>query len=112
MRQVRVGRHSVLLSCLFIFALFKFFPASIQLRKQSFLWADDLSTYDSVLEFSLWPGVFEHLSLFALLMSLSTLVQMKFNGQPTNNQMPQLKYMMYIMPIVFFFIMSFLTFFN
>ena len=89
-----------------LFALFKFFPASIQLRKQSFLWADDLSTYDSVLEFSLWPGVFEHLSLFALLMSLSTLVQMKFNAQPTNSQMPQLKYMMYIMPIVFFFIMN------
>ena len=89
-----------------LLAVFKFFPASIQLRKQSFLWADDLSTYDSVLEFSLWPGVFEHLSLFALLMSLSTLVQMKFNAQPTNSQMPQLKYMMYIMPIVFFFIMN------
>lgn len=100
------GCLPMLLQIPILFALFKFFPASIQLRKQSFLWADDLSTYDSVLEFSLWPGVFEHLSLFALLMSLSTLVQMKFNAQPTNNQMPQLKYMMYIMPVVFFFIMN------
>ena len=100
------GCLPMLLQIPILFALFKFFPASIQLRKQSFLWADDLSTYDSVLEFSLWPGVFEHLSLFALLMSLSTLVQMKFNAQPTNSQMPQLKYMMYIMPIVFFFIMN------
>ena len=100
------GCLPMLLQVPILFALFKFFPSSIQLRKQSFLWADDLSTYDSVLEFSLWPGVFEHLSLFALLMSISTLVQMKFNAQPTNNQMPQLKYMMYIMPVVFFFIMN------
>ena len=100
------GCLPMLLQIPILFALFKFFPSSIQLRKQSFLWADDLSTYDSVLEFSLWPGVFEHLSLFALLMSISTLVQMKFNAQPTNNQMPQLKYMMYIMPVVFFFIMN------
>ena len=100
------GCLPMLLQIPILFALFKFFPASIQLRKQSFLWAEDLSTYDSVLEFSLWPGVFEHLSLFALLMSISTLVQMKFNAQPTNTQMPQMKYIMYIMPIVFFFIMN------
>ena len=100
------GCLPMLLQIPILFALFKFFPASIQLRKQPFLWADDLSTYDSVLEFSLWPGVFEHLSLFALLMSISTLIQMRFNAQPTNNQMPQLKYIMYIMPVVFFFIMN------
>lgn len=100
------GCLPMLLQIPILFALFKFFPSSIQLRKQPFLWADDLSTYDAVLEFSFWPGVFEHLSLFALLMSLSTVVQMKFNAQPTNSQMPQLKYMMYIMPVVFFFIMN------
>ena len=100
------GCLPMLLQIPILFALFKFFPSSIQLRKQSFLWADDLSTYDSVLEFSFLPGIFEHLSLFALLMSISTLVQMKFNTQPTNTQMPQLKYMMYIMPVVFFFIMN------
>ena len=100
------GCLPMLLQIPILFALFKFFPSSIQLRKQSFLWADDLSTYDSVLEFSFLPGIFEHLSLFALLMSISTLVQMKFNAQPTNSQMPQLKYMMYIMPVVFFFIMN------
>jgi len=100
------GCLPMLLQIPILFALFKFFPSSIQLRKQSFLWADDLSTYDSVIEFSFLPGIFEHLSLFALLMSISTLVQMKFNAQPTNNQMPQLKYMMYIMPVVFFFIMN------
>ena len=100
------GCLPMLLQIPILFALFKFFPSSIQLRQQSFLWADDLSTYDSVWEFSLWPGIFDHLSLFALLMSISTLVQMRFNTQPTNTQMPQLKYMMYIMPVVFFFIMN------
>ncbi len=100
------GCLPMLLQIPILFALFKFFPSSIQLRQQSFLWADDLSTYDSVWEFSLWPGIFDHLSLFALLMSISTLVQMRFNTQPTNSQMPQLKYMMYIMPVVFFFIMN------
>lgn len=91
-----------------LFALFKFFPASIQLRQEAFLWANDLSTYDTwpFGEFGLIPGWFDHLSLFALLMSISTLVQMRFNAQPSNSQMPQLKYIMYIMPVVFFFIMN------
>ena len=91
-----------------LFALFKFFPASIQLRQEGFLWAADLSTYDTwpFGEFALIPGWFDHLSLFALLMSISTLVQMRFNAQPSNSQMPQLKYIMYIMPVVFFFIMN------
>ncbi|OUV56282.1 MAG: hypothetical protein CBC73_02725, partial [Flavobacteriales bacterium TMED113] len=91
-----------------LFALFKFFPASIQLRQEGFLWASDLSTYDTwpFGEFGLIPGWFDHLSLFALLMSISTLVQMRFNAQPSNSQMPQLKYIMYIMPVVFFFIMN------
>ena len=74
------GCLPMLLQIPILFALFKFFPSSIQLRKQPFLWADDLSTYDAVLEFSFRPGVSEHLSLFALLMSLSTVVQMKFNA--------------------------------
>jgi len=91
-----------------LFALFKFFPSSIQLRREGFLWASDLSTYDTwpFGEFGLIPGWFDHLSLFALLMSISTLVQMRFNSQPSNSQMPQLKYIMYIMPVVFFFIMN------
>ena len=90
-----------------LIALFRFFPSSIELRQQPFLWADDLSTYDSVLEFALWPGYFDHLSLFALLMSISTLVQMVYSNQLSSTpQMPQMKYIMYIMPVVFFFVMN------
>ena len=102
------GCLPMLLQIPILFALFKFFPASIQLRQEGFLWAADLSTYDTwpFGEFGLIPGWFDHLSLFALLMSISTLVQMRFNAQPSNSQMPQLKYIMYIMPVVFFFIMN------
>ena len=102
------GCLPMLLQIPILFALFKFFPSSIQLRQESFLWATDLSTYDTwpFGEFGLIPGWFDHLSLFALLMSISTLVQMRFNAQPSNSQMPQLKYIMYIMPVVFFFVMN------
>jgi YidC/Oxa1 family membrane protein insertase len=87
-----------------IFAVFRFFPASIELRQQSFLWADDLSTYDSIatLPFNI-PFYGAHVSLFTLLFAISTLIYTYFNNQLTasNNQFPQLKWMMYLMPIMF-----------
>lgn len=87
-----------------IFAIFRFFPASIELRQQSFLWADDLSTYDSIatLPFNI-PFYGAHVSLFTLLFAISTLIYTYFNNQLTasNNQFPQLKWMMYLMPIMF-----------
>ena len=92
-----------------LIALFRFFPASIELRQQPFLWADDLSTYDSILDlgFSI-PLYGDHISLFALLMTLATALQMVYSNQMSsgNAQMQQMKYVMYIMPVIFLFVMN------
>jgi YidC/Oxa1 family membrane protein insertase len=98
------GCIPVLLQMPILIALFKFFPASIELRQQPFLWATDLSTYDTVYNFGFsvpWYG--DHVSLFALLMTGSTLLYTWSNSQlmGTQNQMPGMKWMMYLMPIVF-----------
>ncbi|MBA3971693.1 MAG: membrane protein insertase YidC [Bacteroidetes bacterium] len=98
------GCIPVLLQMPILIALFNFFPASIELRQQSFLWAHDLSTFDSVYNFGFnvpWYG--DHVSLFALLMTGSTLLYTWSNSQlmGTSNQMPGMKWMMYLMPILF-----------
>ena len=98
------GCIPVLLQMPILIALFNFFPASIELRQQSFLWAHDLSTFDSVYNFGFnvpWYG--DHVSLFALLMTASTLLYTWSNSQlmGTSNQMPGMKWMMYLMPILF-----------
>ena len=91
-----------------LIALFRFFPASIELRQQPFLWADDLSTYDSILDFGFSIPLYgDHISLFALLMTGATLLQMIYSNQLSgSSQMPQMKYVMYTMPIVFLFVMN------
>ena len=85
-----------------LIAMFRFFPASIELRQQSFLWADDLSTYDSIydLGFNI-PFYGDHISLFTLLMTISTLLYTKMNSSMATGQMAQMKWMMYLMPIMF-----------
>lgn len=85
-----------------LIAMFRFFPASIELRQQSFLWADDLSSYDSIYElgFSI-PFYGDHISLFTLLMTISTLLYTKMNSSMATGQMAQMKWMMYLMPIMF-----------
>ena len=92
-----------------LFALFRFFPASIELRQQGFLWANDLSTYDSIydLGFSI-PFYGDHVSLFTLLMTVTTVLQMKFSNSMSSSttQMPQMKYMMYMMPVIFLGVMN------
>lgn len=101
------GCIPVLLQMPILIALFNFFPASIELRQQSFLWAHDLSTYDSVWDFGNIPVIHslygDHMSLFALLMTASTLLYTWSNSQlmGTSNQMPGMKWMMYLMPIMF-----------
>ena len=88
-----------------LIAMFRFFPASIELRGQSFLWADDLSSYDSVLNlpFSI-PFYGDHVSLFALLMAISLFGYSWYNYQQTASSQPQMagmKFMMlYLMPIM------------
>jgi YidC/Oxa1 family membrane protein insertase len=93
-----------------LLAVFRFFPANFDLRQQSFLWAEDLSSYDSILDFgfNLWPYG-DHISLFTLLMSGTTLIYTYMNSgnmqQPTQPGMPDLRVIMYIFPIlmIFFF---------
>ena len=88
-----------------LIAVFRFFPASIELRDQPFLWADDLSSYDSILNlpFSI-PFYGDHISLFALLMAASMFFYSYYNYQQTastQTQMPGMKFMMvYLMPVM------------
>jgi len=87
-----------------LIALFRFFPASIELRHKAFLWADDLSSYDSIydLPFNI-PFYGDHVSLFTLLMTVTTIIYTKMNSdlQGSNPQMAQMKWIMYLMPIMF-----------
>ena len=96
------GCIPMLLQMPILFALFRFFPASIELRQKSFLWATDLSTYDSVLDLPFEiPFYGDHVSLFTLLMTVSTLLYTRMNSQMSGPQMAQMKWMMYLMPIMF-----------
>ncbi len=92
-----------------LIAIFRFFPASIELRQQPFLWADDLSTYDSIVEFPRFLGM-DHLSLFTILMTITTLIYTYVNNKQmdvsSNPQMKPMKWMMYLMPIMFFAIFN------
>ena len=96
------GCIPMLLQMPILFALFRFFPASIELRQQKFLWADDLSSYDSVLSLPFEiPFYGDHVSLFTLLMTISTLLYTRMNNQMSGPQMAQMKWMMYLMPVMF-----------
>jgi YidC/Oxa1 family membrane protein insertase len=98
------GCVPMLLQFPILIAMFRFFPASIELRQQSFLWAHDLSSYDSVLNlpFNI-PFYGDHVSLFCLLMTISTIMYTKMNNDMmgSTNTMPGMKTMMYLMPIMF-----------
>ena len=90
-----------------LIAMYRFFPSSIELRQEGFLWATDLSSYDSIYDF---PNGFsipfygDHVSLFTLLMTVATLLSVKMNSEMSGGaqmNMPQMKVMMYLMPIMF-----------
>jgi YidC/Oxa1 family membrane protein insertase len=92
------------------YALFRFFPGSIDFRQESFLWAHDLSTYDSVWDFGFsLPFYGDHMSLFTILWAGTTVLYSYYNMQ--NMQMPtqqgmnanMMKYMQYLMPVMFLF---------
>ncbi|MES2132224.1 MAG: membrane protein insertase YidC [Bacteroidota bacterium] len=104
------GCLPMLLQFPILIALFAFIPASIELRQKGFLWTDDLSTYDSVYNFGfqVW-GYGDHVSLFAILMFVSTIIYTWMNSallQPQQTQMPGMKYMMYLMPVIFLAVMN------
>jgi YidC/Oxa1 family membrane protein insertase len=92
-----------------LIAMFFFFPTSIELRQQSFLWATDLSTYDSIMKlpFTIPLGFGDHISLFCLLMTITTIISTYMNSQTQNTEaMPGMKTMMYLMPVMFLFILN------
>ena len=91
-----------------LFAVFRYFPASLDLRHKGFLWAEDLSSYDSILDFGFSIPLYgDHISLFALLMAGSTLIYTITNSNQmtpaTQPGMPNMKVIMYLMPIMLLF---------
>ena len=103
------GCLPMLLQLPILYAMFRFFPTSIELRQQSFLWAHDLSTYDSILRLPFTiPMYGNHVSLFTLLMTVSTILTMRLNSPSStgSQQMPGMKGMMYIMPVMFMLILN------
>jgi YidC/Oxa1 family membrane protein insertase len=103
------GCLPMLLQMPILIALFRFFPSSIELRQESFLWAHDLSTYDSIWTFGYVPLLDkiygDHVSLFTVLMTISTLIYTRMNSQMMgggNDAMgKQMKIIQYVMPIMF-----------
>ncbi|MCD7975990.1 MAG: membrane protein insertase YidC [Tannerellaceae bacterium] len=108
------GCLPMLLQMPILIAMYMFFPSAIELRGQSFLWAQDLSTYDAIVSWNTYipiitPYFGNHISLFCLLMTATNIAYTKFNMEMTNTgqqQMPGMKAMMYMMPLMF------LVFFN
>jgi YidC/Oxa1 family membrane protein insertase len=85
-----------------LFAMFRFFPASIELRQESLWWADDLSTYDSIydLGFNI-PFYGDHISLFTLMMTAVTILYTYMNSQNSGQMVGPMKTIMYVMPVMF-----------
>ena len=102
------GCLPMLLQMPILFAMFRFFPASIELRQQKFLWADDLSAYDSIWDFGVnIPLLGDHLSLFALLMAVTMFIYSKMTSAQMSDDpnMAGMKFMsVWLMPIMMFFI--------
>lgn len=105
------GCLPMLLQFPILMALFMFVPSAIELRQESFLWADDLSTYDAFITFPFHiPFLGNHLSLFCLLMTVTNILNTKYTmsmqdtgAQP---QMAAMKWMMYLMPVMFLFVLN------
>ena len=105
------GCLPMLLMMPILFAMFRFFPSCIQLRGESFLWVHDLSAPDAIVSWTAQiPFITNyfgnHISLFCLLMTVTNIVYTKLSMSSSSNQMPGMKWMMYLMPLMF------LVFFN
>ena len=101
------GCLPILLQFPILWAMFRFFPASFELRQQGFLWADDLSGYDSILDFGFNIPLFgDHFSLFAFLMAVSMFFYTKMTMKNTDTSaMPGMKFMnTWLMPIMMWFL--------
>lgn len=107
------GCLPTLLQMPILLAMFSFFPSSIELRQQSFLWANDLSSYDAIISWDAHIPLIStffgnHISLFCLLMTITNIIYTKLNMSSTagSEQMPMMKWMMYLMPVMFLFIFN------
>jgi YidC/Oxa1 family membrane protein insertase len=106
------GCLPMLLQMPILMAMFFFFPGSIELRQESFLWANDLSTFDAIVSWKahipLLSSIYgNHISLFTLLMTATTILQTKLTGSNQDTSaMPGMKTMLYIMPLFFMFILN------
>ena len=100
------GCLPVLLQMPILIAMFRFFPSAYELRQQPFLWADDLSTFDSIWNFGVnIPFYGDHVSLFCLLMTIATLIYTWLNNKMmtmgNQEQMKMMRVFMYLMPVMF-----------
>ena len=107
------GCLPMLLQMPILIAMYRFFPSAYELRQQSFLWAEDLSTYDSIWDFGHnVPLLGDHLSLFTILMTIATVVYTWLNQklmaptQGNKDQQRMMNIMMYMMPIMFLFLFN------
>ena len=103
------GCLPMLLQMPILIALFTFFPSCIELRGQSFLWATDLSAPDAIISWGFdIPLIGSHLSLFCLLMTATNIIYTRINmqNQPGGSTMPAMKWIMYLMPVMFLFIFN------
>ncbi len=105
------GCIPMLLQMPILFAMFQFIPHAIELRHQSFLWATDLSTYDSILSWNANIPLISsfygnHVSLFTILMTISTILYTWINSQSTAQMQGPMKSMQYLMPIIFMFVLN------
>lgn len=102
------GCLPALLQMPILIAVFRFFPQAIQLRQVEFLWMTDLSSYDSIYDFGFQvPFYGDHISLITILLSISMFLYSKMTGvttpQPTQPGMPNMKLIMYLMPVMMIF---------
>lgn len=102
------GCVPMLLQIPILIALFRFFPSAFELRQQSFLWATDLSSYDSIYSWTTHIPLLStyygnHISLFTILMTITTIIYTKVNNEMmgSSQQMPGMKTMIYLMPFMF-----------
>lgn len=101
------GCIPTLLSMPILIAMFRLLPGSIDLRQQSFLWANDLSTYDDIISWGTTiPFIGNHISIFCILMTLSSFLYIQMNMQNTAQLTGPMKTVQYITPIFFFFFLN------
>jgi YidC/Oxa1 family membrane protein insertase len=107
------GCLPMLLQMPILIAMYRFFPSAYELRQQPFLWAEDLSTYDSIWDFGHnVPLLGDHLSLFTVLMTIATIIYTWLNQklmaptQGNKDQQRMMNIMMYMMPVMFLFMFN------